>query len=85
MNEVNNNKEFISSTLIDTLNNMQIKLSQQIGDLAVLGFISNSNTYCILSIIALLNNAIDNPILFNKRQWDNILLLYNKISHAGNI
>lgn len=82
MNELNANKEFISNTLIDTLNKMQINMSQRVSNLADFGFVSNENTYCVLSIISLLNHAMDNVILFDNTQWDNIILLYNKISHA---
>lgn len=82
MNGLNANKEFISNTLIDTLNKMQINMSQRVGNLANFGFVSNENTYCVLSIISLLNHAMDNAILFDNAQWDNIILLYNKISHA---
>lgn len=82
MNELDANKEFISNTLIDTLNKMQINMSQRVCNLANFGFVSNENTYCVLSIISLLNHAMDNAILFDNAQWDNIILLYNKVSHA---
>ena len=82
MNGLNANKEFISNSLTDTLNEMQIKMSQRAGNLADFGFVSNENTYCVLSIISLLNHAMDNAILFDNAQWDNIILLYNKISHV---
>ena len=82
MNEINTNKEFISNTLTDTLNEMQIRTSQRVGNLADFGFISNENTYCVLSIISLLNHAMDNAILFDNAQWNNIILLYNKVSHV---
>ena len=82
MNGFNANKEFISNTLTDSLNEMQIRLSQHVGDLADFGFVSNENTYCVLSIISLLNHAMDNAILFDNTQWDNIILLYNKVSHV---
>lgn len=82
MNGLNTNREFISSALTDTLNKMQIRLSQHVGDLADFGFVSNENTYCVLSIISLLNHAIDNAILFDNAKWDNIILLYNKVSHV---
>lgn len=82
MNGLNANKEFISNTLIDTLNKMQINMSQRVSNLANFGFVSNENTYCVLSIISLLNHAMDNVILFDNTQWDNIIFLYNKISHV---
>ena len=82
MNGLNANRKFISNTLTDTLNEMQIRTSQRVGNLADFGFISNENTYCVLSIISLLNHAMDNSILFDNAQWNNIILLYNKISHV---
>lgn len=82
MNGLDANREFISSTLTDTLNKMQIRLSQRTGDLADFGFVLNENTYCVLSIISLLNHAMDNAILFDNAQWDNIILLYNKVNHV---
>lgn len=82
MNGLDANKEFISNNLTNTLNKMQIKLSQHVDDLANFGFVSNENTYCVLSIISLLNHAMDNAILFDNTQWDNIILLYNKVSHV---
>lgn len=82
MNGLDANREFISNTLTDTLNKMQIRLSQHVGDLADFGFVSNENTYCVLSIISLLNHAMDNTILFDNAQWDNIIFLYNKVSHV---
>lgn len=82
MNGLDANREFISNNLTDTLNKMQIRLSQHVGDLADFGFVSNENTYCVLSIISLLNHAMDNTILFDNTQWDNIILLYNKVSHV---
>lgn len=82
MNGLDANREFISNTLTDTLNKMQIRLSQRVGNLANFGVVSNENTYCVLSIISLLNHAMDNAILFDNAQWDNIVLLYNKVSHV---
>lgn len=82
MNGLNANKEFISNILTDTLNEIQIRMSQHVGNLADFGFVSNENTYCVLSIISLLNHAMDNVVLFDNAQWDNIILLYNKVSHV---
>ena len=82
MNGLDANREFISNTLTDTLNKMQIRLSQRAGDLADFGFVSNENNYYVLSIISLLNHAMDNAILFDNAQWNNIILLYNKVSHV---
>ena len=82
MNGLDANREFISNTLPDTLNEMQIKMSQLASNLADFGFISNENIYCVLSIISLLNHAMDNAILFDNTKWDNIILLYNKVSHV---
>lgn len=82
MDRVSSNRNYISNDIAEVLDKMQIKLSEHVGNLADFGFISSSDTYCVLSIISLLNHAMDNAILFDRGQWNNIILLYNKISHA---
>lgn len=82
MNNTDTNKDFIVETLSDTILKMQVRLSEQAANLADFGFVDNTDYYCVLSIISLLEHALDNAILYNNNQWNNILLLYNKISHA---
>lgn len=85
MDTNNSNKEFISNSINDAITNMQISLSQRINDLAVLGFVPSKNTYCLLSIMSLLIQAADSFIIYNNEQWNNILLLYNKVNYGRNI
>ncbi len=77
------NKEFITEELSNSILSKQINLTNRIANLADLGFINDANTDCELSIMVLLEHALDNVILYSKEQFDNILLLYNKVSYVG--
>lgn len=81
MERNNINREFVSENLVDSLSKLQIELSNRVAELATLGFISEENYDCVLSVSSLLINAFDNYILYNKTQFDNILYLYNKVRY----
>lgn len=76
------NKQFIADVIGDNILKKQIAITNRVAKLADLGYINDSNIDCELSIMCLLEHALDNFILYSKEQFDNIILIYNKISHA---
>lgn len=86
MNNTNNeNKDFIANRISNNIINMQSSIVERVVNQADFGFLPSSNFPCLLSIMCMLEHALDNVILYSDAQFSNITNLYNKIVYATNI
>lgn len=76
------NDKFIAKSMYDNVEQMQISLANMAAKRANLGFTEPLSSSCVLSIICLLNHALENRILYSTEQYDSLLTLYNKVIHG---
>lgn len=76
------NDKFVVKGMYDNVEQMQISLANMVAKRANLGFTEPLSSSCILSIVCLLNHALENRILYSTEQYESLLTLYNKIIHG---
>lgn len=79
------NKDYITNQLSNNIINMQSGIIERAAKQADFGFLPSSNFPCLLSIMCMLEHALDNVILYSDAQFSNITNLYNKVVYAANI
>lgn len=73
------NDWYVNQEMYDNIQAMQIGLAEQICKMTDVGFTVTDESRCKLAHMTLLLHCLENPILFNKPQFDNLLLIYNKL------
>ena len=76
------NRNFIADALSQIIEQTQISICEQFLKRLDLGFVTNDFDSCEQSIMAMIQNALDNAVLLSESEFDSLLNLYNNILNA---
>lgn len=72
-----NNDNFIADKINNEIEQYTITITNNIINNIINGFVDDKN--CDLNIICLLQHCFDNFIIYNKKEFNNIVYIYNYI------